>query len=140
VRLVEPVELDALLPACVAMFTEEVGVSPLRAGEAESYRQRIAELIRQARAYAIFDAGEVVFKAEVGAIGGGVCQVQGVWVKPELRGRGMAAPALAAVIEEARHTFAPVVSLYANSFNELALRVYRRLGMHQVATFATVLW
>lgn len=140
VRPVESAELDSLLPACVAMFTEEVGVSPLRSGESEAYRHRIAELINQGRAYAIFEGEKVVFKAEVGAVGGGVCQVQGVWVTPELRGKGLAAPALSAVIKDAMTSFAPVVSLYANSYNERALRVYRRIGMHQVATFATVLW
>lgn len=140
VRRVDMGELDALLPACVAMFTEEVGVSPLRSGESEAYRSRIAELINQGRAYAIFDGVDVVFKAEVGAVAGGVCQVQGVWVKPELRGQGLATPALSAVISDAMSNFAPVVSLYANSYNKRALRVYHRLGMHQVATFATVLW
>lgn len=140
VRKVEIDELEALLPACVAMFTEEVGVSPLRSGETEAYRQRIAELIKQGRAYAIFDGDEIVFKAEVGAIAGGVCQVQGVWVAPSSRGMGLAAPALSAVIADSMATFAPIVSLYANSFNQRALAVYRKLGMHQVASFATVLW
>ena len=46
--LVRPVameELDILLPACVAMFTEEVGVSPVTADGGASYRARVAELI-----------------------------------------------------------------------------------------------
>jgi len=139
-RTVMPNEVAALLPACVAMFTEEVGISPLRQGEGEAYRERVTELVNQGRAFAIFEEGEVIFKAEVGAIGGGVCQVQGVWVRPDKRGQGLAAPALAAVINQARSQFAPVVSLYGNAYNERALRVYRRLKMNQVATFSTVLW
>lgn len=139
-RAVTPDEVDALLPACVAMFTEEVGISPLREGEGEGYRERVRELVNQGRAFAIFEGRDVVFKAEVGAIGGGVCQVQGVWVRPDKRGQGLAAPALAAVLNQARRQFAPVVSLYGNAYNERALRVYRRLKMNQVATFSTVLW
>jgi predicted GNAT family acetyltransferase len=122
------------------MFTEEVGISPLREGEGEGYRERVRELVNQGRAFAIFEGRDVVFKAEVGAIGGGVCQVQGVWVRPDKRGQGLAAPALAAVLNQARSQFAPVVSLYGNAYNERALRVYRRLKMNQVATFSTVLW
>jgi predicted GNAT family acetyltransferase len=139
-RTVAADEVDALLPACVAMFTEEVGISPLREGEGDAYRERVRELVNQGRAFAIFEDGEVIFKAEVGAIGGGVCQVQGVWVRPDKRGQGMATPALAGVLNQARSQFAPIASLYGNSYNERALRVYRRLQMKQVAVFSTVLW
>ena len=80
VRPVRPDELDLLLPACVAMFTEEVGVSPLSADGGALYRARVAELIRSGRAFARIEDGRVVFKAEVGAVSDAACQVQGVWV------------------------------------------------------------
>jgi predicted GNAT family acetyltransferase len=35
---------------------------------------------------------------------------------------------------------ARVVSLYANMWNELALRAYGRVGFEQTATFATVMF
>ena len=38
VRRVRPDEIDMLLPACVAMFTEEVGVSPLPGDGGALYR------------------------------------------------------------------------------------------------------
>jgi predicted GNAT family acetyltransferase len=46
---------------------------------------------------------------------------------------------LAAVLARAL-TLAPTVSLYVNDFNEPARRMYRRLGMRQVATLSTVLF
>src|SRR5215218_5984917 len=46
VRPVRPAELELLLPAAVAMFTEEVGVSPLRVDGGAGYRARVAELVR----------------------------------------------------------------------------------------------
>ena len=46
---------------------------------------------------------------------------------------------MAAVVEFARHHFAPTVSLYVNSFNAVALAAYDRVGFRQVGTFATVL-
>ena len=41
----------------------------------------------------------MIFKAEVGAATPQACQVQGVWVRPEFRGQGLAAPGMAAVVD-----------------------------------------
>ena len=71
------------MPACVAMFTEEVGVSPVTADGGALYRSRIAELIRGGRSFARIEDGRVVFKAEVGAVTPAACQLQGVWVPPD---------------------------------------------------------
>ena len=52
---------SSLLPACVAMFTEEVGVSPNGHDGGAVYRARVAELIQAGRAFARFDGDQVVF-------------------------------------------------------------------------------
>ncbi|MSV74302.1 MAG: GNAT family N-acetyltransferase, partial [Actinobacteria bacterium] len=140
VRRVDITELDILLPACIDMFTSEVGVSPVSGGAGAGYRARIAELIRSGRAFARVDGGRVVFKAEVGTVTEGVCQIQGVWVAPELRGRGLAEPGMAAIVGLARESIAPVVSLYVNDFNTAARKTYAAVGFEQVGTFATVLF
>ncbi|MFG2078352.1 GNAT family N-acetyltransferase [Nonomuraea maritima] len=140
VRRVRPEEFDILLPACVAMFTEEVGVSPNLGDGGALYRARVAELIRIGRSYARIDDGRVVFKAEVGAVTPQACQIQGVWVDPELRGRGHAVAGMAAVVEATLGCFAPVVTLYVNDFNASARAVYRKVGFHEVDTFMSVLF
>lgn len=140
VRRVRMDELDLLVPACVAMFTEEVGVSPLGADRGASYRLRVAELVRAGRAFARIDNGRVVFKAEVGSVSSRVCQVQGVWVPPDLRGRGLAAPGMAAVAALSARDIAPAVSLYVNDFNTAALATYRRVGFRDVGAFMSVLF
>ena len=140
VRRVRSDEIDVLLPACIAMFTEEVGVSPLIGDGGAAYRARVAELIRAGRAFARIEDGRVIFKAEVGAATSQACQVQGVWVRPEFRGRGLAAPGMAAVVTEARRAIAPVVSLYVNDFNAPARAAYRRTGFRQVGEFMSVLF
>jgi predicted GNAT family acetyltransferase len=140
VRLVEPGDFDILMPACVAMFTEEVGVSPLGNDGGALYRSRIRELIEARRAYARIEGRSVVFKAEIGAATDAACQVQGVWVAPEYRGLGIAATGMATVVEAARRDIAPVVSLYVNDFNVRALAAYRRVGFREVGTFMSVLF
>ncbi|WP_432986782.1 GNAT family N-acetyltransferase [Dactylosporangium sp. CA-233914] len=140
VRLVRPDEINLLFPAAVAMYTEEVGVSPTTDGGERSYRERIGELIRARRAYARFHQGRVVFKAELAVVTRHTAQIQGVWTDPELRGRGLATAGIAAVVRDALRRVAPSVSLYVNDYNLPARRVYERCGFQQVGTFATVLF
>lgn len=139
VRPARPHELDVLVPACVAMFTEEVGISPVSGGAAAAYRARIAELVHGQRALVRIEDGAVVFKAEIGALTTAVCQVQGVWVVPGRRGEGISVPGMSAVVHLARRSVAPVVSLYVNDYNRAARACYASVGFRQVGEFATVL-
>ena len=132
-------DFDRILPACAAMFEEEVGYSPFLGGQ-EFYSRRVAGLIREGHSLVHIDAnGTVVFKAELGAVTRDVTQVQGVWMNPELRGRGQSSGYMAAVVNLSR-TFAPVTSLYVNDYNAKARATYERVGFEQVGTFATVLF
>ncbi|MGH3831736.1 MAG: GNAT family N-acetyltransferase [Pseudonocardiaceae bacterium] len=139
VRRVHPDELDRYLPAAVAMFTEEVGVDPRLPDGGGGYRARVAELLAAGRAFARFDHGEVVFKAEIGAMSATVGQIQGVWVHPDWRGQGLAAGATAAVAGRLQR-MGRVASLYVNAYNLPARATYRRVGFTQVGCFATVLF
>ncbi|MFI7429290.1 GNAT family N-acetyltransferase [Micromonospora sp. NPDC049836] len=140
VRRVRAAEIDQLFPAAVAMYTEEVGVSPLAEDGGRGYRRRVGDLVRAGRAYARFVDGRVVFKAELAVVTRRTAQVQGVWVAPEWRGRGIATSAMAAVVRDALTRVAPTVSLYVNDFNLPARRVYERCGFRPVGTLATVLF
>ncbi|AEV88126.2 hypothetical protein ACPL_7246 [Actinoplanes sp. SE50/110] len=140
VRLVRPGEVDQLFPAAVAMYTEEVGVSPLQDDGGRGYRRRIAELVKGRRAYARFIGDQVIFKAELAIITRRTTQVQGVWVHPEYRGRGIATAAMAAVVDDALRRVAPTVSLYVNDYNTAARQVYHRCGFTSAGAFATVLF
>jgi uncharacterized protein len=138
VRPARPEEFHTVLPACVAMFEEELGFSPLANG-AVQYRLRVEDLIRNGHSLVdLDDAGRVRFKADLGVVSASCSQIQGVWVEPSLRGHGLAAPAMAAVAAYAQ-TLTEHVSLYVNSFNTAAVRTYRTVGFEQVGTFATVL-
>jgi predicted GNAT family acetyltransferase len=140
VRAVRPGELDVVLPSCIAMFTEEVGVSPIGPDGGAAYRARMADLISNGRSLARIDpGGKVVFKAEIGAVTPRACQVQGVWVPPEARGLGHASRGMAAVVQAALR-IAPVVSLYVNDYNLPARGAYRRAGFTDVGTFMSVLF
>jgi len=147
VRRTTAADYDAVLPACVRMFVEEVGYSPVSGSGTGPYETRVRTLIAEGWSFARFEDGHgsrrpggVVFKAELGAVAGGVAQVQGVWVNPARRGEGLSKSGMAAVVQAARRDIAPVVSLYANHYNERALAAYRAVGFEQVGTYATVLF
>jgi predicted GNAT family acetyltransferase len=138
VRQVRPEELDTYLVAAVDMFIGEVGVDPRLGDGGRGYRRRVASLIAAGRAWARFEQGQVVFKAEVGSQSPAVGQIQGVWVHPERRGQGLGTAGtatLAAVIVGSGR----IASLYVNNFNTVARAAYARIGFKEVGTFATVL-
>lgn len=138
VRRVRVDELEAYLVAAIDMFIGEVGIDPRLGDGGRGYRRRVAGLIAAGRAWARFEHGKVVFKAEVGSQSPAVGQIQGVWVHPEYRGRGLGttgtAAVAAAVVDSGR-----MASLYVNDFNTVARAAYAHVGFAEVGTFATVL-
>ena len=138
VRRVRVDEIDAYLVAAVDMFIGEVGVDPRAGDGGRGYRRRVANLIAAGRAFARFEDGRVVYKAEIGSQSPAVGQIQGVWVHPEWRGRGLGTAGTAAVAAGVVHG-GRIASLYVNSYNVVALAAYARVGFREVGTFATVL-
>ncbi|MGW2581232.1 GNAT family N-acetyltransferase [Streptomyces virginiae] len=140
VRRIRKDEMELIMPACVAMFTEEVGISPMAGDGGLLYQARVAELVASGRSFARVDDGKVVFKAEIGAATTRACQIQGVWVDPEFRGLGHSESGMAAVVAYALRDVAPVVSLYVNDFNTAARAAYHRVGFREVGAFMSVLF
>ena len=131
-------ELDPYVEAAAAMYTEELGEDPRRTNP-RGYRAYVRDLIESRRAFGIVQDGRVIFKTDIGGIGRGVAQIQGVWVAPDMRGRGMAPPAVASVSNMLVRS-GLTSSLYVNDFNEPALATYRRCGFTQVGTLRTILY
>jgi predicted GNAT family acetyltransferase len=143
VRPARPDELELVMPASIAMFTEELGFSPLVEGP--SYRRRAEGLIAGGDTFVRVGPipGEgvgVQFKADLGAAIGHHVQIQGVWTHPALRGRGLAKGGMAAVVAGAQARGYTSVSLYVNHHNAPALAAYRAVGFTQVGTWATVMF
>lgn len=140
VRRTTPDQLDELYPACVAMYREEVGTSPEVDGGRSLYRQRVAGLIERGWSFSRIEDGRVLFKAEVACANPAAAQIQGVYVAPEFRNRGLATAGIAAVVHQIRASIAPVASLYLNAHNVAARTAYERAGFRQTATFSTLMF
>lgn len=128
-------DFESYLEASVDMYTDEIGSSPFKYGP--GYESFVLARLREGDAYGIVEDGEVIFKADLGPKHKGQVQLQGVWVKPGLRGQGMAVPALAAMLRQVMQEY-DQVSLYVNDFNTAAIRTYERLGFRTVGSLSTV--
>jgi GNAT superfamily N-acetyltransferase len=138
VRRISMVDVESYFAAAVAMYTEEVGVTPLDG--TNGYRWYVERLIDQGRAMGIVDGdGSVIFKSDVGSATATTCQVAGVWLRPDLRGHGLSAPAMASVVDLCREEW-ETVTLYVNDFNSRARALYRRVGFAEIGSLATVLY
>lgn len=135
VQVLDEACFESYLDASVDMYTDEIGSSPFKYGP--GYESYVLSRLRQRDAYGIVEDGEVIFKADIGPSHAGQAQLQGVWVKPELRGRGLAVPALATMLRLAMREY-PTISLYVNDFNTPAIRTYERLGFRTVGSLSTV--
>ena len=141
VRITTSDDLPALYPACVDMYTEEVGVSPETAGGRDLYQARVRQLISRSWSFARFDEqGRVVFKAEVACATPYAAQVQGVYVHPDRRGEGISIAGMAAVVGLVREQIAPTVSLYVNEWNVAARAAYARVGFTETTRLSTLMF
>lgn len=129
---------DSYFAAAAAMYFEELLEDPLQTNPI-GYRTYVRSLIERERAFAIVEDGEVVFKADLGAMSDKVAQIQGVWVRPDHRGQGLASAGMAgvtdAIVEGGR-----IASLYVNDFNLPAVAAYRRCGYDEVGSFTSILY
>lgn len=141
VRVTTASDLTALYPACVDMYTEEVGVSPETGGGKDLYQARVRQLISRGWSFARFDeAGRVIFKAEVACATPYAAQIQGVYVHPDRRGEGLSIVGMAAVVALVREQIAPTVSLYVNEWNVAARAAYARVGFTETTRLSTLMF
>jgi RimJ/RimL family protein N-acetyltransferase len=128
-RLATAADEEQVLRLSAAMYAEEMGENPL-ARDPASYRRRIRVLTDRGWTYVYETAGDLQFKMDIGCASQRNAQIQGVFVPPELRGRGIGTRAMAACCQLAfqRH---PSLSLYVNDFNRPAVALYERLGFRR---------
>ena len=107
--------------------------------DGSAWRARMTQLVDRGWSWAWIERGEVVFKAELSAWTPEVVQVQGVFTAPNRRGRGVATAGMVSLCSLLLETV-PLVTLYVNGYNEVALRLYRRVGFEQQGEFATVMY
>jgi predicted GNAT family acetyltransferase len=118
------------------MFTGEVGLAP---NDVVEYRQRVRAQITSNCSYGWFaQDGRVLFKVDVGAKYNDACQLQGVWLHPDLRGKGYSPELLQMAINLIQKQHCKKITLYVNDFNLPAISLYQQLGFVERNIFQTI--
>ncbi len=131
-------DLDLLVPACAAAHQEELGIDPLRR-DPDGFRWRTRVQVEEGRSWIWEADGVIRFKAEASAWTPRAVQLQQVWTDPGSRGRGDAARALADLCRLLLER-TPVVCLFVRPENEVAIRLYERIGMRHALDYRSVLF
>ena len=81
-------DLDQIVPVQAAMAEFESGVNPFEI-DPEGFRARCARRIEMGRIWVLEEDGKLVFKADIQADTPDVIYLEGVWVSPAERGKGI---------------------------------------------------
>jgi hypothetical protein len=81
-------DLDLIAPVQAAMAEFESGINPLEI-DPEGFRARCARRIEMGRVWVLEQDGKLIFKADVQADTPEVIYLEGVWVSPTERGKGI---------------------------------------------------
>ena len=87
-RLATMDDLDLIVPAHAQIAFDESGIDPLQV-DPERFRQRCARRIELGQSWVLVEDGKLTFKAEVVSDTPEVIYLEGIWVDPQERGRGV---------------------------------------------------
>ncbi|MFZ9308839.1 MAG: GNAT family N-acetyltransferase [Candidatus Nanopelagicales bacterium] len=135
-RYIELYDFEQYFDASYSMFIGEVGRAPINL---DNYKSRLYEQIMKKRCIGYFDEyGTLRFKVDIPICYENVCQVQGVWLHPEWRGKAKSSALFAEAISVIQRDIAPRITLYVNDFNIPALKLYQSLGFKEIARYSTI--
>jgi uncharacterized protein len=135
-RLATPEDLPLVMTAHVRMAEEILGIN-LLAADAEGFRLRCARRIEQGRVWVWVRDGQLIFKAEVIANTPEAIYIEGVYVEPEERGKGIGTACLMQVSSELM-TQTQAICLLASEDNPVAQRLFRSAGYTVTSCYETV--
>lgn len=126
-RLATEAELMPVAEAHAEIALEESGVNPMEK-DREGYLNRVLRRINQGRTWAVVDdEGKLVFKADIVAETPDVSYLEGIYVHPDYRGKGIGANCLSQLsrnlLEKVKH-----VCLLSNEDFQNAHRTYQKAG------------
>jgi len=119
-------ELDQVVAAHAAMVVAETGTNPLEL-DPEGFRTRCAERIRGGRVWVWVRDGKVLFKTDVISETPEAVYIEGLWVDPAARGRGVAWRCLGGLCKRLLDGKNAICG-FVDSENFAAQSLYRKAG------------
>lgn len=135
-RTATAAELLPVAEAHAEVALTESGVNPLER-DREGFLRRTLKRIEKERTWVVFENGELLFKADVVAENAEVIYLEGIYVNPKLRGKGVASNHLAhlcgILLDKVKH-----VCLLSNVEFTDAHRAYLKAGFRMRDTLQTI--
>ncbi|MEP7038298.1 MAG: GNAT family N-acetyltransferase, partial [Acidobacteriota bacterium] len=94
VRLAKAEELEQVAEAHAEVAFAESGINPL-VRDREGFLKRALKRIEKERTFVVFEDGKLLFKADIVCEADDVYYLEGIYVAPEMRGKGIGASCLA---------------------------------------------
>jgi uncharacterized protein len=120
-----------------SMIAAELEYDPMRSSP--EFTSNVRAMIDRGLWWVGESLGRLCFFCNIGPWSPQTAQLQGIWVPPELRGKGLATAALGAICDRVLEV-TPTLSLYVNDFNDRAIALYERIGFKTVSEFQTILF
>lgn len=135
-RMARIEEAEAVAAGSVRAMNEEIGIDSSEREFARLVRSK-ADLIERNRYFVVEENGEILFQAYLSARLPQAAQVQGVWVPPEHRNRGLATRCLAEMCRRCFESSESIV-LRVQKRNLSAVRVYEKVGFNHFLDYRSI--
>src|SRR5882724_1006274 len=135
-RLATVDDLDLVVPAHAQTALYESGIDPL-AADPEGFRKRCSRRIEQGQTWVWVEDGRLMFKTEVLTDTPEVAYLEGVWVDPAERGKGVGLRCMSQLTGELLSRTASVCLLVNERFQQ-AQGFYKRAGYKIISHYDTI--
>jgi predicted GNAT family acetyltransferase len=129
-------DLELVAPVHAAMAEEESGINPLEV-DPEGFRARCARRIEKGRVWVLVEDGKLLFKADIQADTPDVIYLEGVWVNPDIRCKGIGGNCLRQLCRDLL-TRTKSVCVLVNEENERAQTFYRMCNFKLRGVYDTI--
>jgi predicted GNAT family acetyltransferase len=116
-------DLDKIAPVQASMAEDESGTNPLEV-DPDGFRARCARRIEMGRVWVLEEGGRLIFKADIQSDTPEVVYLEGVWVNPSERGKGVGRQCLRQLCQDLLAS-TNSVCLLVNEENQRAHTFYR---------------
>lgn len=135
-RLATTDDLELVLPVQDALARAESGISPLEI-DPEGFRRRAARRIAQGRTWLVVEDNRLIFKAEVQSETPEMIYLEGIYVDPSARRRGLGARCLSQLCRQLLARV-PAICLLTNEQYREAHALYRKVGFRYECLYDTI--
>jgi len=132
-RLAKPEDLETVVRAQAAMVVETSGVDPLQK-DPIGFRQRYLRRIDKNRVWVLMQHRRLIFKLDVITETPDATYIEGVYVSPEERGKGLGQRCLAEVGRNLMER-TKAIHLFVENENTRTMSFYSRLGFDVVGPY-----